>query len=264
METKLTNRINRVFSEKGKGILSVYFTAGFPALEDTLSIATTLEKAGADIIEIGMPFSDPIADGPTIQDSNTIALNNGMSLEVLFRQLQDLRENVTIPVILMGYINPVLQYGVEDFCKRCEEVGIDGLILPDLPMSEYIEEYKVLFESYGLKNIFLITPQTAESRIREIDHGTDGFIYMVSTAAVTGATGSFGEEQKAYFKRIRDMRLNNPLLVGFGISNHETFSTVNEYANGAIIGSAFIRLLKESRNQETSINEFIKDIKQPS
>jgi tryptophan synthase alpha chain len=264
METKVTNRINKVFAEKSTGILSVYFTAGFPKMEDTLTIATALENAGADIIEIGMPFSDPIADGPTIQDSNTTALNNGMSLEVLFQQLQELRQSVTIPVILMGYINPVLQYGVEEFCRRCDEVGIDGLILPDLPMSEYLEEYKGLFESYGLKNIFLITPQTAESRIRKIDENTNGFIYMVSTAAVTGSTGSFGEEQKAYFRRIRDMQLMNPLLVGFGISNHESFTTVNEYANGAIIGSAFIRLLKESQNLTTSINKFIQDIKQPS
>ncbi len=264
METQRTNRINEVFSDKKGSILSVYFTAGFPALEDTLSIARSLEESGADIIEIGMPFSDPIADGPTIQESNTIALKNGMTLEILFKQLATLRETVTLPVILMGYINPVLQFGIEKFCAHCEKTGVDGLILPDLPMSEYLEEYKPVFERYGLKNIFLITPQTDEERIRQIDQSTDGFIYMVSTAATTGATTGFGDEQIAYFKRISEMNLKNPLLVGFGISNHTSFSLVSKYTHGAIIGSAFIRLLHESKDKETAIKKFINDIKQPS
>lgn len=256
------NRINRLFEEKENDILSVYFTAGFPATDDTLRIAMALDKAGADIIEIGMPFSDPVADGPTIQESNKTALDNGMNLRLLFGQLKELRKNVKIPVVLMGYVNPILQFGLEAFCRQCQETGVDGLILPDLPMAEYLEEYKDLFDQFGLKNIFLITPQTSQERIRLIDESTDGFIYVVSTAATTGARDTFGEEQIRYFQRIRDMHLSNPLLVGFGISNHTTYSLVNEYTSGAIIGSAFIRLLKESSDLEKDIETFINDIKQ--
>ncbi len=262
--TEKQNRLNRTLSDTKGELLSVYYTAGFPALDDTLDIAVALEEAGADIIEIGMPFSDPIADGPTIQESNTQALKNGMTIEVLFGQLERLREKVTIPVILMGYINPVLQYGVERFCTRCEETGIDGLILPDLPMAEYLEEYRELFEGHGLKNVFLITPQTSEKRIREIDEATNSFIYMVSSASTTGSRKGFGEEQLHYFSRIREMKLSNPLLVGFGISSHETWRTVCEYAQGAIIGSAFIRLLREAKDKKAAIKEFIQDIKRPS
>lgn len=262
--TKKENRLNQTFREASGGLLSVYYTAGFPDLTDTLAIARSLEASGADIIEIGMPFSDPIADGPTIQDSNTIALKNGMTIDRLFQQLEALRDDVTLPVILMGYVNPVLQYGVEKFCRRCEEVGIDGLILPDLPMAEYLEEYKLLFDAHGLRNIFLITPQTSEARIRQIDEATDSFIYMVSSASTTGAREGFGEEQLQYFERVRNMKLRNPLLIGFGISNHETYSRVVEYASGAIIGSAFIRLLKESSDQDSAIKEFINDIKRPT
>jgi len=259
-----TNRINQSFHGGKSGLLSVYYTAGYPALDDTMEIAQALEEAGADLIEIGMPFSDPIADGPTIQESNNIALNNGMTIDTLFHQLSNLRDEVTLPVILMGYINPVLQYGVEKFCASCEQVGIDGLILPDLPMKEYVEEYKELFERHGLKNIFLITPQTSEGRIREIDEATDGFIYMVSSASTTGAKEGFGDDQIDYFKRIQAMELKNPLLVGFGISNNTTYRIVSEYAQGAIIGSAFIRLLQGATNKTNAIKKFINDIKKPT
>ena len=233
-------------------------------MDNTLPIAEALEAAGADLIEVGMPFSDPIADGPTIQESNTLALNNGMTIDTLFGQLENLRKTVTVPVILMGYINPVLQYGVEKFCRKCEETGVDGLILPDLPMAEYLTEYRELFDRHGLKNIFLITPQTSEARIHQIDEATDSFIYMVSSASTTGAKEGFGEEQINYFQRIRNLGLKNPLLVGFGISNRDTFNTVCEYAQGAIIGSAFIRLLKESTNKTQAIKDFIQEIKRPS
>ncbi len=255
------NRIDQVFEEKEESILSVYYTAGFPALNDTVRIAEYLEKAGADFIEIGMPFSDPLADGPTIQDSSTQALHNGMSLKLLFEQLRDVRQSVSLPMILMGYMNPVMQFGVENFCQHCQQVGVDALILPDLPMQEYLNEYKELFESYGLYNIFLITPQTSEARIRLIDEHSHGFIYMVSSASITGAKSNITEEQLAYFDRIRAMKLKNPTLIGFGISNYETFSHACSYANGAIIGSAFIKVLQESNDLEKSITQFITSVK---
>ncbi|MCA6073577.1 tryptophan synthase subunit alpha [Fulvivirga sedimenti] len=257
------NRISRLFESDSGPLLSVYFTAGFPEINDTINIAAWLEEGGADIIEIGMPFSDPIADGPTIQESNTVALHNGMKISVLFEQLKGLRERVQIPVILMGYINPVLQYGIDRFCEKCRETGIDGLILPDLPMAEYIDHYKERFEKAGLKNIFLITPQTGEARIREIDANTDGFIYMVSSASTTGAKSGIGDEQIEYFKRIKAMGLQNPALVGFGISNHETFKIASSYSRGAIIGSAFIKMLQSEGAKELSVKEFVKNIKNP-
>ena len=259
--TAIKNRINQLFESKKKDVLNVYFTAGYPSLDDTLPIAQHLDASGADIIEIGMPFSDPVADGPTIQESNTAALQNGMSIRKLLEQLEGLRENVSIPVILMGYINPVLQYGIERFCEKCRQVGIDGLILPDLPMQEYQDQYKELFERYGLKNIFLITPQTSEERIRNIDDHTDGFIYMVSSASTTGARSGIGENQQRYFERVAGMGLKNPTLIGFGISNRETFVKAAAHANGAIIGSAFIKLLHNHGPDEQMIKKFIKDIK---
>jgi len=255
------NRIDKLFKEKEGRILSIYFTAGFPELKDTLGIAEKLENAGADMIEIGIPFSDPIADGPTIQESNKKALDNGMTINLLFEQLEKLRETVSIPVILMGYINPVLQYGFEQFCKKCEACGIDGLILPDLPIDVYASEYKDTCEKYGLHNVFLITPQTSEKRIRQIDNETHGFIYMVSSASTTGAQDSFGDKQTTYFKRIKQMKLSNPTLVGFGISNSQTFMSACENSNGAIIGSAFIKLLASSKDLTKDINSFIKEIK---
>ncbi len=238
------NRINKRLSEDGK-ILSIYFTAGYPKLDDTVQIIQELERSGVDLIEIGLPFSDPLADGPTIQQSSTIALHNGMTTEVLFEQLKNIRESVSIPLIIMGYFNPLLQYGVNKFCQKCKEIGIDGLIIPDLPVDVYHEEYQPIFEKYGLINVFLITPQTSDDRIRFIDSVSKGFIYMVSSASVTGTKEGFGKEQRDYFKRIAQMNLKNPQIVGFGISNSETFKEATSLAKGAIIGSAFIKNLTE-------------------
>lgn len=234
------NRIQAKLQEDKK-LLSIYFTAGYPSLNDTITTIENLENNGVDMIEIGLPFSDPLADGPTIQASSTQALHNGMTSTVLFDQLKDIRKTVSIPLVLMGYFNPMLQFGVEAFCKKCQEVGIDGLIIPDLPVEVYNEEYKAIFERYGLLNIFLITPQTSESRIRYMDSISEGFIYMVSSASTTGSQSGFGNEQTDYFKRIADLQLTNPQIIGFGISDHETFSQATHYAKGAIIGSAFIK-----------------------
>lgn len=262
MPTILTkNRIEKLFEEKSKRILSVYFSAGFPKLHDTIDIMKSLDASGADIIEVGIPFSDPVADGPTIQESNKIALDNGISLKLIFGQLAEIRKELKIAVILMGYVNPVLQFGVEKFCQKCAEVGVDGVILPDLPLQEYLDEYKSTFEKYDLLNIFLITPQTSEERIRKIDESSRGFIYMVSSASTTGAKGDISATQVDYFNRIRKMNLKNPTLIGFGISNSETFNRACEHANGAIIGSAFINVLKNSKNLHSDITGFIKSVK---
>ena len=250
------NRINQKLQEDKK-LLSIYFTAGYPSLNDTVSIIQDLENSGVDMIEIGLPFSDPLADGPTIQASSTQALKNGMTTKILFEQLKDIRKSVQIPLIIMGYFNPVLQYGVEAFCKKCQEIGIDGLIIPDLPVDVYNEEYKATFEKYGLINIFLITPQTSIDRINFIDSISNGFIYMVSSASVTGSQSGFGEEQTNYFKRISEMNLKNPQIIGFGISNNKTFTQATQYAKGAIIGSAFIKFLT---NNGLLIKDFIKTI----
>lgn len=251
------NRINQKLQENKK-LLSIYFTAGYPNLDDTVSIIQNLEKSGADMIEIGLPFSDPLADGPTIQASSTQALKNGMTTEVLFDQLKDIRKTVNIPLIIMGYFNPMLQYGVEAFCQKCEEISIDGLIIPDLPVDVYHEEYQAIFEKYGLINVFLITPQTSDKRIRYIDSVSNGFIYMVSSASTTGIQSGFGDEQTNYFKRIADMNLNNPQIVGFGISNNETFTQATQYANGAIIGSAFVKFI--TINNTRQIKNFVNSI----
>jgi tryptophan synthase alpha chain len=251
------NRINKKLQENKK-LLSIYFTAGYPNIDDTESVIQKLEKNGVDMIEIGLPFSDPLADGPTIQASSTQALKNGMTSEILFNQLKNIRKSVNIPLIIMGYFNPMLQYGVEEFCKKCQEIGIDGLIIPDLPVDVYHDEYKATFEKYGLINVFLITPQTSDERIRYIDSISNGFIYMVSSASTTGAQTGFGDEQTAYFKRIADMDLKNPQIVGFGISNNETFTQATKYAKGAIIGSAFVKhLTNEGVN---TINKFVTSI----
>lgn len=252
------NRINQKLQEDKK-LLSIYFTAGYPNLDDTVSVIQNLEKSGVDMIEIGLPFSDPLADGPTIQDSSTKALKNGMTSELLFKQLKDIRQTVSIPLIIMGYFNPMLQFGVEAFCKKCEEVGIDGLIIPDLPVDVYHDGYKATFEKYGLINVFLITPQTSDDRIRFIDSVSDGFIYMVSSASTTGAKTGFGDEQSAYFERIANMNLKNPQIVGFGISNNETFTAATKRAKGAIIGSAFIKHL--TKNGALTIDTFTEGIK---
>ncbi|MDB4316354.1 tryptophan synthase subunit alpha [Cyclobacteriaceae bacterium] len=256
------NRIDEVFSRKKKGVLNIYFTAGYPKINDTLRIARTLEAAGVDIIEIGIPYSDPIADGPTIQDSSQKALDAGMSLKLLMRQLQDLRKHIKIPVILMGYINPVLQYGFTKFCQDCKEVGIDGVILPDLPMQEYAEMYQVTFEEYGIYNIFLMTPQTSEKRVLQINEASKGFIYMVSSASITGAKQEVSQAQIDYFERIQKMNLSVQRLIGFGISNKETFDNACQYASGAIIGSAFINQLNKDDSDE-AITSFVGSIINP-
>jgi len=256
------NRIDEVFSKKKKGILNIYFTAGYPKINDTLRIAGALEAAGVDIIEIGIPYSDPIADGPTIQDSSQKALDAGMSLKLLMRQLQDLRKHVKIPVILMGYINPVLQYGFTKFCQDCKEVGIDGVILPDLPMQEYAEMYQGTFEDYGIYNIFLMTPQTSEKRVLQINNASKGFIYMVSSASITGAKQEVSQAQINYFERIQKMNLSVERLIGFGISNKETFDNACQYASGAIIGSAFINQLNKDDSNE-AITSFVGSIINP-
>jgi tryptophan synthase alpha chain len=252
------NRIEQKLQEDKK-ILSIYFSAGYPNLNDTVQIIQDLEKNGVDMIEIGLPFSDPLADGPTIQESSTMALHNGMTSQLLFDQLSTIRESVKIPLIIMGYFNPMLQFGIEAFCQKCAEIGIDGLIIPDLPVDVYAEKYKATFEKYGLINVFLITPQTSDDRIRFIDSVSSGFIYMVSSASVTGSQTGFGSTQADYFERIATMNLKNPQVVGFGINNAETFNQATQYAKGAIIGSAFIQDLTEKGT--TKISEFVKAIR---
>ena len=226
-------------------MLSIYFSAGHPNLEDTLPILRALQSSGVDMVEIGLPFSDPLADGPTIQKSSTKALKNGMTTEKLFQQLENVRDEITIPMVLMGYFNPMMQFGIERFCQNCKAIGIDGLIIPDLPVDIYHERYKNLFEQHGLYNMFLITPQTPEVRIRYIDEVSNGFIYMVSSASVTGAKNTFGDPQINYFNRIGEMQLKTPQVVGFGISNAATYQAATKYSRGAIIGSAFIKFLEK-------------------
>jgi tryptophan synthase alpha chain len=255
------SRLNKLFSDKKNGILSVFYTAGFPNLNDTVSIAKHLEKAGADSIEIGIPFSDPVADGPTIQASNKVALDNGMTVKLLLQQIIEIRKEVNIPIVLMGYLNPVLQYGIEKFCNDAAATGVDGLILPDLPLDEFNSEYKDLTLSLGLDVIFLISPTTSEDRIRTIDELSTGFVYAVSSSSTTGVKTGFTSEQENYFQKLKAMKLQNPFLIGFGISDHETFSTACESAPGAIVGSAFINLLKESNNFESDIYSFVKNLK---
>lgn len=239
------NRINEKLAHNKK-LLSIYFTAGYPKINDTVFIIHELEKSGVDMIEIGLPFSDPLADGPTIQASSTTALQNGMITKLLFEQLRTIRESVTIPLLIMGYFNPILQFGVEEFCRKCAETGIDGLIIPDLPVDIYEKEYKTTFEKYGLRNVFLITPQTSDERIRFIDSISNGFIYMVSSSSVTGNSDGFGNIQTDYFNRISQMNLKNPLVVGFGINNKKTFEQATASTSGAIIGSAFVKHLTKS------------------
>ena len=254
------NRIKeKLQNSSSKKLLSIYFTAGYPQPEDTKDILHKLQDSGVDMVEIGLPFSDPLADGPVIQRSSEIALKNGMTTKRLFEQLENIRETIEIPLLIMGYFNPILQFGVEKFCRKCSEAGIDGLIIPDLPLEEYELHYKEIFQKYDLLPVFLITPQTSEERIREIDRASEGFIYMVSTAAVTGGTKGFGEEQKEYFTRVSKMGLKNPLIVGFGIKDSETFEQATAQTNGAIIGSAFIKHLTD--NGTSGISDFIKTIR---
>ena len=255
------NRLQQLFQNKKKDILSIYYTAGYPNLTDTLKIAEALEQSGADFLEIGFPYSDPVADGPTIQASSKQSLDQGMTLTILFEQLKDLRKTVTIPILLMGYVNPVLQYSVANFCKKCAEVGIDGCIIPDLPMYEYEELYRNEFENNGISNIFLVTPQTSEERIRKIDGLSNAFIYLVSSSSTTGSNLAVSENSTAYFKRIAEMNLTNPLIIGFGIADKKTFDSANEYASGAIIGSAFVKALANEGNLESKVKGFMKEFR---
>jgi tryptophan synthase alpha chain len=254
------NRIHKLFSTKKNNILSVFYTAGFPALKDTVSIAKHLSDSGADIIEIGIPFSDPVADGPTIQESNKIALDNGMTTKILLEQVAEIRKTVHTPIILMGYFNPVMRYGVEKFARDAVNAGADGLILPDLPFYEYETNYKTLFDSIGLCNTFLISPTTSDERIRKIDKASNGFVYAVSSSSTTGAKNDFSTEQVKYFDKLKKLTLTNPLLIGFGISDYVTFSKAAQYSAGAIVGSAFITLLKNSKDFGTDIKNFVKKL----
>lgn len=254
------NRIDQLFSNKPKEILNIYCTAGFPALNDTLTIMDALQQSGVDMIELGMPFSDPLADGPVIQESSTRAIANGMRISVLFEQLKGFRDRISLPVILMGYMNPVLQFGVENFCKKCAETGVDGIILPDLPMDEFETEYRSIFEKYGLHLIFLVTPETSEARIRKIDAVSKGFVYAVSSSSTTGKDKDMGDQQ-AYFARLKDMKLQNPVLIGFGIRDKKTFEAACANSNGAIIGSAFVKAIENSTNLQSSIQSFVQGIK---
>jgi tryptophan synthase alpha chain len=251
------DRINKLFQTRGGNILSIYFTAGFPVIDATAGIIKDLAMSGVDMIEIGMPFSDPLADGPVIQKSSEVALNNGMTINLLFHQLANIRREVTLPLILMGYINPVLKFGMENFCRKCAETGIDGVILPDLPPEIYLEQYSGLFEKHDLQNILLISPQSDNERIKMIDSISRGFIYMVSSSSTTGIKAGFSEDQKSYFKRIKEMDLTNPSLIGFGISDSKTFAESCRMAHGAIIGSAFVKMLGSNGASAESIMKFV-------
>jgi len=248
-----------LFNQKKQSVLNVYFTAGYPQLNSMADVLSSLQDNGADIIEIGMPYSDPLADGPVIQQSNLIALDNGMSIPVLFEQLKNIRTTIHLPIILMGYMNPILQFGLKNFCEAAASVGVDGVILPDLPMYEFENDYQSLFNEYGLKFIFLVTPETGEERIRKIDGLCSGFLYAVSSSSTTGNNKDIAD-QSAYFKRLKEMKLNNPILVGFGIKDKQTFQSACQYTNGAIIGSAYIKALEGSTNIKNSTKEFLNEV----
>jgi len=256
------NRINQLFASKSEKILSIYFCAGHPTLEGTADTIKTLEQHGVDMIEVGIPFSDPMADGPVIQDAATKALRNGMTLRKLFSQLEGVRNEVKMPLILMGYLNPIMRFGFEAFCKRCVEVGIDGVIIPDLPFKDYLEEYKPIADKYDIRIIMLITPETSDERIRFIDDNTDGFIYMVSSAATTGAQKEFGDQKQAYFSRIKSMNLKHPCMIGFGISNKQTLEAAQANAAGAIIGSKFVKLFEETQDAGKAIDALKEALRQ--
>ena len=256
------NRINQLFQGSPENLLSIYFCAGCPTLEGTADVIRTLERNGVNMIEVGIPFSDPMADGIVIQDAATRALRNGMSLRLLFEQLREIRRDVQIPLILMGYLNPIMQFGFERFCQQCVECGIDGVIIPDLPFRDYEESYKAIALRYDIRVIMLITPETSEARVREIDAHTDGFIYMVSSAATTGAQKDFDDRKQAYFRKIEALHLRNPRMVGFGISNKQTFEAACANSSGAIIGSRFVTLLNEAEgNAELAITRLKEDLK---
>lgn len=253
------NSVQQIFQQKNKDLLSIFFTAGFPKLEDTTNIISELSSNGVDFIEVGLPYSDPLADGPTIQHSSSVALDNGMNLDVVFEQLMSIKESNKTPLVLMGYLNQIIKYGEDAFCQKVKDCGIDTVIIPDLPMVEFESHYQQLFDSYGITNVFLITPHTSEERIRKIDALTNAFIYVVASASITGAKGEISQQQVDYFNRIKVMNLQSKLIVGFGISDNKTFTTACEYMNGAIIGSAFIKEL--DKNGVEGIGSFVKSIK---
>ena len=253
------NKLDQLFNKKEKDILSIYYTAGFPKLEDTGAILSELEKCGVDLMEIGIPFSDPVADGPVIQFSNSVSLENGMTLKFLFDQLKAMNEGHKTPKILMGYLNPIYQLGIVEFCKKCKETGVDGVIIPDLPLIEYESKYKKVFHDYGIHFIFLVTPQTSIDRLKQIDELSTSFIYAVSTNSTTGGSSDFSM-QNDYFQRLKD-HLKNPFLIGFGVKNKETFQSACKYADGAIIGSAFIQAITQKEKLEENIQDFIQGIK---
>jgi tryptophan synthase alpha chain len=255
------NRIEKLLSNKKNNVLSIYFTAGYPGINDTLPIIRELDRSGVDMIEIGMPFSDPVADGPIIQKSSEKALQNGMSLNLLFKQLEKVRTLTDIPLILMGYINPFFRFGMENFIKRCTETGIDGTIIPDLPVEEYLGSYSSLYEKHDMFNIFLISPQTPDERIIYLDSISKGFLYLVSTSSTTGIKSGFDNTQTAYFRKVRDLNLKTPVLTGFGISDKSTFEQACAYSGGAIIGSAFIRAIEEKGDLTEKIKRFIRSVK---
>ena len=260
--TKISNRLTELFQKKSNNLLNIYFTAGYPALNDTVTVLKALQKAGVDMVEIGMPYSDPVADGPVIQQSSLDSINNGMTIKTLLSQLKDIRKEVTIPILVMGYFNTVMQYGVEKFMQEISAIGIDGVILPDLPLDEYTEHYQSLCESHNISNVSLITPNTSNERLHVIDNITQGFIYMVSTNSTTGNDAKKTEDNHdAYFSRIKNMGLKSPRMIGFNIKDKKTFTDACAYANGAIIGSAFVRMLSASKNIEADILQFVKSIK---
>ena len=256
------NRINKLFQEKNQGLLSLYFCAGHPTLESTVDIIKAIQRKGIDFIEVGIPFSDPMADGPVIQDAATKALRNGMSLRKLFCQLDGIRnQDVTLPLILMGYMNPIYQYGYEAFFKRCTEVGVDGVIIPDLPFRDYTQQVRPIADKYDIRVIMLITPETSDERIRFIDQNTDGFIYMVSSAAITGVQKEFNAAKQAYFNKVNQMNLLHPRMIGFGISNKQTLESAQANAAGAIIGSKFVALLDEKKDPDAALDELLEALK---
>ena len=257
------NKINQLFANsKDQKLLSLYFCAGAPTLDSTADTILTMQNRGISMIEVGIPFSDPMADGPVIQEAATTALKNGMSLRLLFEQLKAIKEQVTIPLVLMGYLNPIMQYGIEAFCQSCVESGVSGVIIPDLPFDDYLESIKPAADKYDLRIIMLITPETSEERIRFIDEHTDGFIYMVSSAATTGAQQSFDDQKQAYFRRINAMNLHNPRMIGFGISNKQTLESAQQNAAGAIIGSKFVQLLQIHGNAATALDKLFEALAQ--
>ena len=257
----MQNRLTQLFAKKPNGLLSVFYTAGFPKLDDTVPVGVALAQAGADLIEVGIPFSDPVADGPTIQESNKISLQNGISVKTILQQVRTLRSQVQIPIVLMGYLNPVLQYGMENFAKEAAAAGVDGLILPDMPLYDYERHYRQLFDDHNLSVIFLIAPTTSEERIRKIDEVSNAFIYAVSASSTTGATSGFGESQLQYFQRLQNMKLRNSFLIGFGISDRSTFESACNFGAGAIVGSAFIKSLQQATDLKTTVGQFVKKLK---